>query len=116
MRKLWPSDVGVSVEEGGLSLRFLQASINIPDPSEKKYIITPYNPNVDFARGVTEHQHTARLSPFYNAFVSTFDDLRQFLIGRFLSYNVILRVDICTGKEATVLILLEIHRLDWPTC
>ena len=66
LKKLWPSDVGVSVEETGNKLRFLQAEIVIPNPKLKEYILTPYNPNIDFAKGLSEHQHTARLGKYRN--------------------------------------------------
>ena len=113
-RKLWPSDVGVSVEESGNSIRFLQAQIDIPHDDLKTYIITPFNPNVEFALGISEFQNTARLGLFIDIHINLFEDLRQFVIGRILTYNVLISGASHVGMIPIIHLVLEIRKLLWP--
>ena len=114
LKKLWPSDVGVSVEESGNKLRFFQAEVAIPNPILKEYTLTPYNPNIDFAKGLSEHQHTARLGKYRNLELTSFSDLRQFIIGRFWSFNTILVGNAAQGINSTIYLILEVAKLGWP--
>ena len=90
LRKLWPSDDGVSVEETGLSIWYLQAHIVIRNPTVAACTLLPNNPNADFAYGLSPFQGAARLGLYYDTSLTPYTDLRQFVIGRLLTYNAIL--------------------------
>ena len=59
--KLWPKDCGVSLEESGKRIRFLQVNVCIPDPKISAVIVTPFEPNLCFARGTSRYQAVARI-------------------------------------------------------
>ena len=51
MRKVWPPDVGISLEEVGPTVCMLQCHVHVPVIGDQVHA-RPYNPNVYFALGV----------------------------------------------------------------
>ena len=58
LKKLWPSDVGVQLEERGPTLRFLSSVLHAV---EEEIYVFPWNPNVGFSLRLSDIQTVARL-------------------------------------------------------
>ncbi len=107
---LFPADVGMSLEEAGQCVRLLSCNIVVQHDTA---VITPHNPNADFALGLAAFQKSARLGHFF--LVQSYTDLRTFMWGKQLRYNSILCGNIEHADEPLALLLAEISALLWPT-
>ena len=114
LRKLWPRDVGVSLEGQSPYLDFLTVCVQVVDGD--RWEIWPHNANVDFAIGRTSFQHFTKLSPYMGPFVHEYFDLRTFLLGKILTYNAIMCGNIPSNSQCSksvVYLVMEAVRLGW---
>ena len=107
---IWPRDVGVSKEETGPVLKFLNTIIVVRGGIPH---VLPHHPNLSFILGCSPHQKIARLGVF-TMHVHTPQHLRQFVVTTLLMHN-----NIVGGSDIDVfvhikLVMLEIHKLGWP--
>ena len=112
LRALWPHDVGVECEESGRKVRFLATCIEISQAQE--FIITPFNPNADYAHGRAVEPKVSRLVAFVDQQQSDKRTLKQFVIGQILQYNAIVAGDATHTREAFETLGRECLRLGWP--
>ena len=61
VQKLWPPDVGTSLEEAGASLRFLQAQIRVLENGE--FQVGPAAQNIEYALCDALHPECSRIAP-----------------------------------------------------
>ena len=111
MRRLWPSDVGISLEEVGPTVRMLQCHVHAIGVEVH---VRPYNPNVPYALGFAHDQKIARLGPFFGAEIHSCRTLRVFLHGKILAYNHLMQGSAQDMFVHVGFLLLEIERLGWP--
>ena len=112
MRKLWPADVGVTVEERGLPLTYLHARIL---PHGHSYQVVPFSPNAGFAQGLEDAPLFAKFPLFTSSYSNlTYIHLRTLLLERILSYNCTAEGNARKAKQAYIDLLCEILRLRWP--
>lgn len=65
--KAWPDGIGISLEETGTVVRFLSVHVVAMHSLTSRL---PFDPNLKFALGLEELQHTARLGSFLHASVT----------------------------------------------
>ena len=111
IQKIWPPDVGITLEECGPSVRFLSCLLLARD----HYIeVHPYNPNVGFALDCTPAQHVARLGLYCGEEIHDFEYFKQYFLGEILRYNQLVDGDDTLAFFHLGLILREIDKLGWP--
>ncbi len=104
-------DVGVSREEEGHNIRFLNAFIHVEG---NKVQLAPFNPNILFALGLVPKQKIARLGSFINSHLSHYHTLRTFLLAQ------VMVMDHLGGGSSVGLyfnvwcLLSEVVKLGWP--
>ena len=111
MKRLWPQDVGISLEEIGPTVRMLHSHIHIIGLTVH---IRPYNPNTSFALGFSSEQKVARLGPFLGQPFHEYADLQKFLHAKILAYNHLVQGDYDNMFVYVGVLLLEIVKLQWP--
>ena len=72
---MWPEDVGMSVEEEGPNIRFLNCFVGV---HENVVNVLPFHPNIQFCLGEQDHQKVARLGTYINPFFSFY---HQYIIS-----------------------------------
>ncbi len=108
---MWPSDVGVSLEEQGDVIRYLNALVFVFGSRIK---IAPFNPNVCFALGFEPKQKIARLGHFAGMKLSRYHVLRTFMLAQIMVMN-----HLCVGRAENLYfniwcLISEILGLEWP--
>ena len=111
MRKIWPADAGISLEEVGLTAITLQCRAHVIGDDVH---VRPHNPNVLFALGLESGQKVARLGPFLGASLHCSQNSRTFLHGKILTYNHLTQGSSQHMYVHIGLLLLEVERLGWP--
>ena len=67
VRKLWPEDVGVSLEGSGTNIPFLHVDVEIfNDNNVYPMLLVPAAPNRDFARGTDGYPSLSKLASFFH--------------------------------------------------
>ena len=112
VQRIWPSDVGTTLEECGPSLRFLSAQIVVT--GSNRISVFPHFPNHQFARGTSLHPELARLAEFHGTQIHRPAHLRMYLLTRIISFNFIANGATCFGRSAAIDVTLECMRLSWP--
>jgi hypothetical protein len=87
--KMWPNDVGTSLEEKGPTIIFMATTIAIFPNHHFEVYPTPVN--IDFTRGLSEHPKSSRLPFFQGPEHHVFDMYEQFIIGRIVNINMLSR-------------------------
>ena len=118
LRRLWPKDVGVTLEEHGPRLKFLQAEL-ISNAHEKNVEVRPYSPNNDFALGISIFPKFARLAhyikdPGIHNDVQTCKLLRTFMWGRIITFDRLAEGNPERGQNAFIDLVAETLWLQWP--
>ena len=109
VERLWPVDVGMSCEEQGQVIRFLGSLIVV----EKGHVqVFPHNPNMLFALGHSEFQKFARLGPFLGESLSSYHQVRNFLMSQLLMMNHIV-LGCADGMYPHVACLVRGARRHW---
>ena len=112
VQRLWPSDVGVSLEESGPRVRFLHVVLDIgPDLCVQ---VSPASPNADFAAGLSPYPAVSRLGPFLGFAVHDQRTLRAFVWGRVVAFHYAASGQPERGKSACIDLCAELLLLGWP--
>ena len=115
VRKLWPEDVGVSLEGSGSHIPFLHVDVEIlNDNSLFPVLITPAAPNRDFARGLDAYPALSKLSPFFHREFQPPSILRNYFFCKLYGFDQVFEGRM-TGVETHVAALVsEAILLHWP--
>ena len=111
MEKLWPADVGVTMEEEGQIMRMLSGVIVIEGQIVRVF---PYIPNFHFCLGLSENQKIAKLGSFIGPEIHSYDMLRSYIFSELLRFNAILQGDDMAAIIFIALIVREAAALGWP--
>ena len=82
--RLWPSDVGITLEEVGPVICMLNGFVHVEGSQVTVY---PYNPNEAYALGVQTVQKVARLGTYIGLHTQTYDVLRTYVLGELIRYD-----------------------------
>ena len=108
---VWPDDVGVSREDGGVCLRMLCAYVCIHNG---EFHVVPHHPNIGYALGCSSFQVVARLGLYGGSDIHHPSVLRTYLLGQFISYDQVCRGQVDNNISHVLLLLYETLRLGWP--
>jgi hypothetical protein len=111
LRKLWPKDVGTTMEESGNEVRFLNALITTDGRS---LLVRPLPINVPFIMCAADLPDISRFPPFLHAELHNTGHLRILLLPHIFSQNKLSMGDGSKCEDAFVAILCELFRLGWP--
>jgi hypothetical protein len=111
-KRVWPKDVGTSMEEIGPTIVFLSARISF-GPG-KSFILEPNFANFRFSLGLDDFPHLSRLGPFMGHQQHTSEHLRRYVWAKMLSFNHLIRGNAENGCAAFSFLVLEVLRLRWP--
>jgi len=110
--RIWPKDVGTSIEEKGPTITFMATTIIIlPDHGFEVY---PTPVNADFAKGLSTFPKISRLPDFQGSEHHTQEDFRQFIVGRIVNINMLSRGSLLHAIPACSALFGEIFKLHWP--
>ena len=109
--RLFPKDVGTSLEETGPYMRFLNSWLIVGDESIH---VLPFSPNVRFALHLDDKQKVARLGDFNKSIAFTYRMLRQFMVSQILTYDGITNGHDPDAMAFVIILVSEIRRLNWP--
>ena len=109
--KVWPEDVGFSVEEEGPTMRFLNAFIHV---DKYDIYIAPFNPNLKFAVGITKCQQVARLGLFLGPHIQSRSVLRGFMLSQLIAFDYIVGGSVNNSMLMLGTFIHEIYILKWP--
>ena len=112
IQALYPSDVGVSLEEEGEVLKFLQAVVDCTDYQNPR--IFPYMANVEFSLGLALHQNHCRIGKFLHPTITPFSAFKVFVTGQLLSHNHIFKYQGHIFLLHLFILLAEFFRLNYP--
>ena len=109
--KIYPSDVGTSLEGTSPEVHFLHADVRVVgDQLEVK----PHCENEDFVAHKSEWQKKSRLGLFICRDLQGKKTLRQFIWSRVISFNHTCEGSGARGATAFAHVVVEILRLNWP--
>ena len=112
IKRSFPADIGLQVEEEGPTLRILSVIVDI-DVDSKLHIF-PNNPDVWYGLGLEAEQQRLRLGPFYSRSIQSHKVFLQYFVGQLLMYDRLvagrlehMHIHICA-------LIHEVLRLGWP--
>jgi hypothetical protein len=112
LSRIWPRDVGTSLEMEGDTIDFLTVTLHI-DPNGT-FRIVPLVKNRLFALGFQVFPDVARIPPYRGPAYHSKQDLRLFLFPHILTFNRIAIGFIGPAAHAVALLIAETARLGWP--
>ena len=115
VRKLWPEDVGVSLEASGEAVPFLHVLVHVhKDASAAPVHVTPLGHNSDFARGLAFDPFFAKLAPHAGKDVTPQAQLAQYASSRLSTADQVFRGKAVGATEFLAELCAETVLLQWP--
>ena len=115
VEKLWPQDVGASLEGKGARIPFLHVELqigNAPEPAPIRAV--PLSHNRAFAQGQAAHPAFATLPPYVGAPVTVQRHLAAYAWCRLAAFSQTLRGTTELAAEPLADLLAEMAQLGWP--
>ena len=82
--------------------------------ADGSFVVEPFHPNIDFARGHDAFPKVSRLMPYSDSYETPFWILRIFMLGQILRFNAIVQGSWMHGRQALEILIAEALRLQWP--
>lgn len=112
LKKMFPSDIGLNLEEQGPTLRILSVIIHVENDSTLR--VFPNNPNVWFGFGLQAQQSIMRVGQFYSTKIQKYSTFASYFVGQLLMYDRLVGGDADGMFLHTCCLILEFLRLGWP--
>ena len=115
VQKLWPRDVGVSLEASGEHVPFLHVELHVHHEKGPAPVhVTPLAHNTCFARGQAAHPHYAKLAPYVGSKATTRAQLAGYVWSRLATADQALRGSTANSTEVLAELCSEAVLLQWP--
>eukprot|EP00974_Lingulodinium_polyedra_P036363 3488316-Lingulodinium_polyedra.AAC.1 len=106
MSKLWPPDIGISIESTPPSLVFLHVSITLLDKIEPCPIVfAPSTPNAAYAKGEEDFPAVSKLPPYIHTITCPKTVITPYLACKFATYNQVYGFDLKGAAQTTAILL-----------
>ena len=116
IERLWPEDVGVSLEGSGGTVPFLHVEVQATDEATADPVrVVPLSHNRDFAQGAALLPAFAKLPPYVGQDVTKRQQLAQYMWSRVCSHDQVLQGDPQAAAGPVAELVTEAVRLQWPT-
>ena len=115
VKRLWPKDVGTTLEGVGPVVPFLHAEIRVLDTNGVCPIyVVPLVHNRDFANGTTPYPQFSKVSPLFAKKLQPPRPLQHYLTCELFNVDQLLEGHTQHAAEPVCLLVAEMFRLQWP--
>ena len=110
-KTLFLDDVGISMEEHGTEVRFLQYRVKQDSGGA---LVLPYSSNEEFALGLTSHPRVSRLQSYVLGETPE-STLRQFIVSQVICQSrVSNKANLHHMAQPLFIVIAQASRLGWP--
>ena len=115
MSRLWPPDVGISIEGVPPTITFLHLTLTLLDKVDECPIsFAPAAPNADFATGISDFPVVSKIPPFIKTITVPRCVVGPYINCKFAAFDQIYGSDLDGADYSTALRMSELLQLDWP--